>query len=136
MVRALRHRGPDAQGVQQFNGAVLGHARLSIIDLSEAGNQPFVSEDGRYAIVFNGEIYNFRTLRNNLVEQGVRFRTQTDTEVVLALLAREGMDAIEQLNIIFENNPAQAPQIIKTFGGIDMLMQATVLLRNNGVLRR
>lgn len=117
MVRALRHRGPDAQGVQQFNGAVLGHARLSIIDLSEAGNQPFVSEDGRYAIVFNGEIYNFRTLRNNLVEQGVRFRTQTDTEVVLALLAREGMEAIEQLNgmfaIAFWDNEAGTLDLIR-----------------------
>ncbi len=101
MVRALRHRGPDAQAVMQFNGAVLGHARLSIIDLSEAGNQPFVSDDGRYAIVFNGEIYNFNSLRSKLTAQGVRFRTQTDTEVVLALLSREGMGAIEQLNGMF-----------------------------------
>ncbi|MDO3722585.1 asparagine synthase (glutamine-hydrolyzing) [Marinobacter sp. chi1] len=101
MVGALRHRGPDAQGVMQLNGAVLGHARLSIIDLSEAGNQPFVSEDGRYAMVFNGEIYNFQSLRKSLEEQGVRFRTQTDTEVVMVLLIREGMSAIEKLNGMF-----------------------------------
>jgi asparagine synthase (glutamine-hydrolysing) len=101
MVHALRHRGPDAQGVMQFNGAVLGHARLSIIDLSEAGNQPFVSADGRYAIVFNGEIYNFQSLRTKLEGQGIRFRTQTDTEVVMALLAHEGLGAVQQLNGMF-----------------------------------
>lgn len=117
MVRSIRHRGPDAQAVQQFKGAVLGHARLSIIDLSEAGNQPFVSDDGRYALVFNGEIYNFKNLRNKLESQGVRFHTQTDTEVVLALLAREGMGAIEQLNgmfaIAFWDNDAGTLDLIR-----------------------
>lgn len=117
MVRSIRHRGPDAQVVKQFNGAVLGHARLSIIDLSEAGNQPFVSEDGRYALVFNGEIYNFKILRSKLETQGVRFRTQTDTEVLLALLSREGMDAIEQLNgmfaIAFWDNEAGTLDLIR-----------------------
>jgi asparagine synthase (glutamine-hydrolysing) len=117
MVASIRHRGPDAQAVRQFNGAVLGHARLSIIDLSEAGNQPFVSNDGRYALVFNGEIYNFKTLRRELEKQGVGFRTQTDTEVVLALLAREGMAAIEKLNgmfaIAFWDNEAGTLDLIR-----------------------
>ncbi|MBZ2167681.1 asparagine synthase (glutamine-hydrolyzing) [Marinobacter sp. F4216] len=117
MVGALRHRGPDAQGVMQLNGAVFGHARLSIIDLSEAGNQPFVSEDGRYALVFNGEIYNFQKLRRDLEEQGVRFRTQTDTEVVLTLLIREGVSAVEKLNgmfaIAFWDNEAGTLDLIR-----------------------
>jgi asparagine synthase (glutamine-hydrolysing) len=117
MVRAIRHRGPDAQAVKQFNGVVLGHARLSIIDLSEAGNQPFISDDGRYALVFNGEIYNFKTLRRQLEDQGARFRTQTDTEVVLALLAREGMEAVEKLNgmfaIAFWDNEAGTLDLIR-----------------------
>ena len=117
MVRSIRHRGPDAQAVRQFSGAVLGHARLSIIDLSEAGNQPFVSDDGRYAMVFNGEIYNFKTLRKKLEDQGVRFRSETDTEVLLVLLAREGMGAIDQLNgmfaIAFWDNEAGTLDLIR-----------------------
>lgn len=101
MVEAIRHRGPDAQGAELLRGAVFGHARLSIIDPGPAGNQPFISEDGRYALVFNGEIYNYQGLRQELVEAGVRFRTGTDTEVVLHLMAREGPTAIDRLNGMF-----------------------------------
>ncbi|QSP93522.1 asparagine synthase (glutamine-hydrolyzing) [Marinobacter salinisoli] len=117
MVSAMHHRGPDAQGALLLHGAVMGHARLSIIDLSEAGNQPFVSEDGRYALVFNGEIYNFQILRKQMEEQGIRFRTQTDTEVVLALLIHEGVNAIEKLNgmfaIAFWDNEAGTLDLIR-----------------------
>lgn len=131
MVASIRHRGPDAQAVRQFNGAVLGHARLSIIDLSEAGNQPFVSNDGRYALVFNGEIYNFKTLRRELENQGVGFRTQTDTEVVLALLAREGVAAIEKLNgmfaIAFWDNEAGTLDLIR-----DRIGKKTPVLHRTG----
>ena len=85
MARAMRKRGPDHQNVRVFadDGLVLSHARLSVIDLSSAANQPFVSSNGRSAIVYNGEIYNFRELREELMHCGCEFQTQSDTEVVL-----------------------------------------------------
>lgn len=101
MVYAIRHRGPDAQGYFRHPGAVFGHARLSIIDLSAAGNQPFHSADGRFTLVFNGEIYNYRELRAELTKAGYRFTTQTDTEVVLALFILEGVEAVNRLNGMF-----------------------------------
>jgi asparagine synthase (glutamine-hydrolysing) len=84
MVRVLHHRGPDNRGtwIDREGGAGLGHTRLSILDLSSAGHNPMSSPDGRYWIVFNGEIYNYRELRSELHEY--RFRSQTDTEVALA----------------------------------------------------
>ena len=83
MLVALRHRGPDGEGVHAWNGAILGHRRLAIFDLSDAGAQPMVSADGRVGIVFNGAIYNFRALRAELERLGYRFRSQTDTEVLV-----------------------------------------------------
>jgi asparagine synthase (glutamine-hydrolysing) len=82
---SLKHRGPDDSGffVDEKNGVGLAHKRLSIIDLSEAGRQPMSSEDGTVHIVYNGEVYNFREVRNQLVKRGHRFRTGTDTEVIL-----------------------------------------------------
>lgn len=91
-----QHRGPDAQGtcqhqVNQWNVG-LGHQRLSILDLSEAGNQPMVSEDKNSWIVYNGEVYNYQELRGELKALGHQFRTQTDTEVVVAALEYWGPD--------------------------------------------
>lgn len=89
MTAAMIHRGPDDHGIRVFQGipglekAVLGHQRLSIIDLSEAGHQPMGNEDGTLWIVFNGEIYNFAELRIDLEKAGHRFASHTDTEVVL-----------------------------------------------------
>jgi asparagine synthase (glutamine-hydrolysing) len=85
MAHAMKHRGPDCQNVwvDAQNGIVLAHARLSVIDLSEAANQPFVSEDGRYVLIYNGEIYNFQELRATLVDKGYIFKTSSDTEVIL-----------------------------------------------------
>jgi len=83
MVGAIRHRGPDDVGVLAQDGVALGHARLSIIDLSAAGHQPMVTADGRLRIVFNGEIYNFQELRSRLLERGYHFKSHTDTEVIL-----------------------------------------------------
>jgi asparagine synthase (glutamine-hydrolysing) len=82
---ALRHRGPDDAGFwKSSDGAImLGHRRLSIIDLSSGGHQPMSDACGRYTIVFNGEIYNYRELRDELVSFGHSFRTQSDTEVIL-----------------------------------------------------
>ncbi|MHA7881222.1 MAG: asparagine synthase (glutamine-hydrolyzing) [Saccharospirillum sp.] len=101
MVGAIRHRGPDAQGHCRHAKAVFGHARLSIIDLSDAGTQPFHSADGRYTLVFNGEIYNYRILRDELRQAGYTFTTETDTEVVLALFILEGVGAVQRLNGMF-----------------------------------
>ena len=81
----LVHRGPDAAGFwcDQSQKIALGHRRLSIIDVSEAANQPMVSADGALQIVFNGEIYNYIELRDELAQRGSVFRTQSDTEVLL-----------------------------------------------------
>ncbi|MBU0734573.1 MAG: asparagine synthetase B, partial [Proteobacteria bacterium] len=81
----LFHRGPDDTGLffDQEAGVGLGHRRLSVIDLSEAGRQPMATDDGTVHIVYNGEIYNFQEIRRTLKEVGHRFRTETDTEVIL-----------------------------------------------------
>lgn len=83
MVGAIKHRGPDDVGVHVQDGVGLGHARLSVIDLSEAGHQPMMTGDGRVRVVFNGEIYNFKDLRAELSQQGYHFHSHTDTEVIL-----------------------------------------------------
>ena len=90
MHEAIHHRGPDASGTYLDEHIGLCHRRLSILDLSEAGNQPMFSADGNLVIVFNGEIYNFLELRAELEAEGVQFKSHTDTEVILALYAREG----------------------------------------------
>lgn len=100
MLDRIRHRGPDGEGLVVGSGAVLGHVRLAIIDI-EGGAQPMATPDGRWLISFNGEIYNFLELRQELTQQGVRFRTFSDTEVLLHLLAREGMAALPRLNGMF-----------------------------------
>ena len=96
MCNAMAHRGPDAQGIWSNQQVVLGHRRLSIIDTSEAGNQPFVSADGQLIIAFNGEIYNYVELREELKNQH-DFRTDTDTEVLLAAYAYWGIAMTERL---------------------------------------
>lgn len=96
MLDVQSHRGPDARGEAYFNNCALGHLRLSIIDLSDAGNQPFFSRDRRWAVVFNGEIYNYRELRQELREQGANFDTQSDTEVLLAAWQYWGENSLER----------------------------------------
>ena len=83
MTRALAHRGPDAEGIVIDGPAGLGHRRLSIIDLSTSANQPMLDATGRFLLVFNGEIYNFREVRRELEGLGHAFATQGDSEVLL-----------------------------------------------------
>jgi asparagine synthase (glutamine-hydrolysing) len=101
MTDHMHPRGPDAEGVWTGEGVVLGHRRLAILDLDARANQPMVSADGRYTIVFNGEIYNFRELRGALEAAGVAFHTTSDTEVLLALFAREGERMLPKLRGMF-----------------------------------
>ena len=95
----MASRGPDGAGewLSPSGEIALGHRRLSIIDLSEAGAQPMAAADGRYRIVFNGEIYNYRELRQELAGQGEAFRSWSDTEVILALYAREKAGMLARL---------------------------------------
>lgn len=94
MTETQSHRGPDDGGVWTEGPVGLGHRRLSILDLSSAGRQPMQSPDGRYIITYNGEIYNYLELRRDLQRQGVSFRTNTDTEVLLAAYARRGPQCV------------------------------------------
>jgi asparagine synthase (glutamine-hydrolysing) len=101
MAHAIRHRGPDDDGFLLQQNVGLGHKRLSVIDLSDAGRQPMSTEDARLSIVFNGEIYNYRELRTDLIARGHRFRSQTDTEVILHLYERYGAACVGHLNGMF-----------------------------------
>lgn len=97
---AIKHRGPDAQGVHVASSLLwaVGHVRLSVIDLAADSNQPFWSACGRYCIVFNGEIYNYLELRSELEREGVRFRTLSDTEVLLQAMVHWGPSCLPRLN--------------------------------------
>jgi asparagine synthase (glutamine-hydrolysing) len=97
MIARLRHRGPDECGIATDKEAGLGHARLSIIDLS-GGRQPMQTADGRFTITFNGEIFNYLELRDELLRAGYRFSTQSDTEVILHLYGKYGERCVEHLN--------------------------------------
>lgn len=99
-LNTITHRGPDAAGEWQERDVLLLHRRLSIIDLA-TGSQPMQSRDGRYVIVFNGEIYNFPELRDLLTHEGVVWRTQSDTEVILEGYRCWGASIVERLNGIF-----------------------------------
>ena len=101
MNAALKHRGPDDMGVFVEDGLSLGHQRLSIIDLSKDGRQPMWNHRKDICIVYNGEMYNYKQVRNELEDQGYSFQTKTDTEVILHLFDRDGTDAFGKINGMF-----------------------------------
>lgn len=98
MMQIMMHRGPDDEGIFIEKNVGMGFVRLSIIDLSKAGNQPMVSNDGRYVIVFNGEIYNYIEIREDLKQKGCTFRTNSDTEVLLASYKEWGEACLHRFN--------------------------------------
>lgn len=101
MTNSMTHRGPDDLGFFVQGDVGFGHRRLSIIDLSPTGHQPMVSPDGNIAIVFNGEIYNFQTLRRELEHKGYAFKSGSDTEVIICAYAEYGTACFEKLNGMF-----------------------------------
>ncbi|MBU1255585.1 asparagine synthase (glutamine-hydrolyzing) [Patescibacteria group bacterium] len=101
MTRSLKHRGPNDEGFFIKDEVGLGHQRLSIIDLSQQGRQPMSSEDGMIQIAFNGEIYNFKELRENLITRGHQFKSQTDSEVIIHQYEEDGVDCFKKFNGMF-----------------------------------
>lgn len=100
MCAAIRHRGPDGEGIAHKNGVGIGMRRLSIIDVA-GGSQPIYNEDGRLAIVFNGEIYNYIELKDELIRRGHTFQTQSDTETILHAYEEWGVECLSRLNGMF-----------------------------------
>jgi asparagine synthase (glutamine-hydrolysing) len=101
MMDKIKHRGPDAEGKYIDEGIALGHRRLSIIDVSSQGNQPLYSEDGSQVLVFNGEIYNFESIREKLIKAGYKFRTKTDSEVLIHGYNEYGKNLLGMLRGMF-----------------------------------
>jgi asparagine synthase (glutamine-hydrolysing) len=100
MLEALRHRGPDGEGIRRAGPATLAHTRLAIIDVA-GGDQPLDSEDGAVTVIVNGEIYNHRTLRTRLEERGHRFATGSDSEAIVHAYEESGPECVRELNGIF-----------------------------------
>jgi asparagine synthase (glutamine-hydrolysing) len=101
MLSATRHRGPDDQGIFFDERCAIGMNRLSILDLSQAGHQPMFSDDKRYVIVYNGEVYNFKTIRDELIKLGFSFHSNTDTEVVLKGYQAYGKNLLNKIRGMF-----------------------------------
>lgn len=100
MIDTISHRGPDDEGVYIDDTIGLGHKRLAIIDIS-GGKQPMISRDGRYVLVYNGELYNYLELREKLEKSGIRFDTRSDSEVLLYWMAEMGIEGLKDLNGMF-----------------------------------
>jgi asparagine synthase (glutamine-hydrolysing) len=137
MLVSIEHRGRDDEGVwtskiidAEGRQVCFGHRRLSIIDTSSAGHQPMISEDGRFVITFNGEIYNYRDLREQLKSSGHRFHTDSDTEVLLAAFAEWGEECLSRLNGMFAfavwDQEERALTLVRDHVGIKPLYYATV----------
>src|SRR5512133_2701140 len=94
----IAHRGPDSEGIYIKNPVCFGFRRLSIIDLTDDANQPMLNNDGNILIVFNGEIYNYVEIRQDLIAKGHNFRTKSDTEVIIASYIEYGVRCVEKFN--------------------------------------
>jgi asparagine synthase (glutamine-hydrolysing) len=114
----LQKRGPDAEGIVFTENAAFGHRRLKVIDLTDNASQPMQDVSSRYTLVFNGEIFNYRELKKELEEKGVKFRSESDTETLLHLLIREGKDALHRVEGEF------------AFGFYDSLASELLLVRD------
>ena len=101
MTDEIAHRGPDGEGQWAENNVGIGHRRLAIIDVTAAGHQPMISADHRFVLTYNGEVYNYKELRTELEAEGIWFRSQTDSEVVLYALALWGVNALNKFNGMF-----------------------------------
>ena len=101
MTAAVAHRGPDGAGHYVDGPVGLGHRRLAIIDLSEAASQPIANEDGAIRLTYNGEIYNFAEIRDELEAHGHRFRSDTDSEVIVHAYEEWGPDCLKRFNGMF-----------------------------------
>ena len=97
----INHRGPDGRGIYIKNNIGLGHVRLSIIDLSDAGSQPMISNDENHVISYNGEVYNFKDLKNELMLKDSDYKSTTDTEIILEYFKRNGISSFNKLNGMF-----------------------------------
>src|SRR5690606_1754025 len=97
----MERRGPDYQDIYIDEWVGLGHRRLAVIDTSEHAHQPMWDKTGRYCLVYNGEIFNFATLKKELEEKGIAFRSHSDTEVLLELFINEGVQCLQKLNGFF-----------------------------------
>lgn len=129
MLPQLARRGPDGHGIASWPGVTLGHHRLAIIDLSELGHQPMLSDDGRVGLVFNGCIYNFREIRERLLKAGHRFRSECDTEVLLRGYLEWGIDKlVPQLRGMFAfaiwDDPRQTLFLVRDRLGVKPLVYA------------
>ena len=103
MLQIQSHRGPDHKGIffDEQTGVHLGHNRLAVLDLTDAGHQPMFSECGNYVIVYNGEVYNFKKIRRDLKAKGYKFSSNTDTEVVLKSYIEWGTNAVHKFRGMF-----------------------------------
>lgn len=97
----IRHRGPDDRGILVHNNIILGHVRLSIIDLTRDGHQPMISSDNRYVITYNGEVYNYKDLKQEISHKDINYRSNTDTEVILEYFKLHGVAMFSKLNGMF-----------------------------------
>lgn len=100
-LKLLQHRGPDGSGFEKLGNVVLAHSRLSFLDLHSRSNQPFWDSKKEYCLVYNGEIYNYKTIKNDLIKLGVQFSTTSDTEVLLYALIHYGTDILSRLEGMF-----------------------------------
>ena len=121
----ISHRGPDDEGFYTDPDVALGFRRLAIIDLSPGGHQPMRSADGRYWMVYNGEIYNYLELGQELRQQGVALRSSSDSEVLLEMYARVGKDVVHRL--ILRHNSTNWAQTFLIAGPLSLRKSAMVL---------